>query len=356
MSIESVIPSSSFQIKFIKYIPWLLDSGSYTSTYKFALLMSLVDVAIESGIQDDSEYFVSYEYLAEHFIKLYWNQVLPYNSQQVNDSVILSQIGKGRRTVIVTAIAELQTKQTNLNVIKIEYPEAYLKLVKKVSNVIKNNPALYLQSPESNNQKFLYQYDKTSKGIILNSGIVYCFSYFSSIIYKLCQYHWTQYIRNNMNNHHLFNNEQDLQQFLFGKTRQTLSSLVPLFKDIQENQCFYCQKPLKDEFEVDHFIPWSKYHSDTSHNFVLADPKCNNSKSGYLADVSFYEKWLARNQQFGLKIYDYGSDRGFVSNQDISERVSQWAYQMAIENNDLVWTPPKKLEVISKLKTSIVLY
>lgn len=107
---------------------------------------------------------------------------------------------------------------------------------------------------------------------------------------------------------------------------------------------------------MDHFIPWSKYHSDTSHNFVLADPKCNNSKSGYLADVSFYEKWLARNQQFGLKIYDYGSDRGFVSNQDISERVSQWAYQMAIENNDLFWTPPKKLEVISKLKTSIVLY
>ena len=50
-------------------------------------------------------------------------------------------------------------------------------------------------------------------------------------------------------------------------------------------------------------------------------------------------------------IYDYCSDKGFVSNQDVSERVSQWAYHMAIENNDLVWTPPKKLEGISKLTT-----
>ena len=28
MLIESAVPSSSFQIKFIKYIQWLLDSGS----------------------------------------------------------------------------------------------------------------------------------------------------------------------------------------------------------------------------------------------------------------------------------------------------------------------------------------
>ena len=43
------IPSADEQIRFLKQIQRILQSGSYTSTYKFALLMSITRLAIEQG-------------------------------------------------------------------------------------------------------------------------------------------------------------------------------------------------------------------------------------------------------------------------------------------------------------------
>lgn len=47
-------PSSSFQLEFLNYIQRLLDGGGFTATYKFALLMALADLAVESGIEGPS--------------------------------------------------------------------------------------------------------------------------------------------------------------------------------------------------------------------------------------------------------------------------------------------------------------
>ncbi|MGE6342162.1 hypothetical protein [Psychrobacter sp. NPDC078929] len=63
---------AEFQLNFLRRIQWLLESSSYTSTYKFALLMAMVNLSIESGINNDSEHSISYEQLAEQFIQLYW--------------------------------------------------------------------------------------------------------------------------------------------------------------------------------------------------------------------------------------------------------------------------------------------
>ncbi len=41
--------SSEFQIQFLNKIQLLLESGKFTSTYKFALLIALTNVAVEKG-------------------------------------------------------------------------------------------------------------------------------------------------------------------------------------------------------------------------------------------------------------------------------------------------------------------
>ena len=97
--------------------------------------------------------------------------------------------------------------------------------------------------------------------------------------------------------------------------------------------------------EVDHFIPWSKYPIDTTHNFVLTEHSCNNSKRDYLAEELFYEKWLERNQQHGDTIEKEAKTIGFMANQLRSETISQWAYQIAVEHEDLVWSPEPSIKL-----------
>lgn len=347
MVADSSIPTFDFQVNFLKYIQWLLESGSYTSTYKFALLMALVNVTIESEFHGNAALFISYEQLAEQFIKLYWNQSLPFASQDnINDEAVLSQ-NKGSQAVVIVKIIELQNKQSNINKAKISYPNDWAKMRKAIAQNIHKNPAKFLQTPENIERTFLYSYDEKNKdGITLNKGIAYCLAHFSGIVFKLCEQYWTDFVRDNKRNQHLFNHDTDLKGFLFDQSRQNLASLLPMLIEIQDCQCFYCAKPLKKDMEIDHFIPWSKYPNDTAHNFVLADRSCNNAKRDYLADIPFYERWRLRNQNYNKDITDFALQQGFAAQLATSEQIAKWAYNLAKENQNLVWLPPKTFKVI----------
>ena len=110
------MPTAEFQLNFLRRIQWLLESGSYTSTYKFALLMAMVNLTIESGVSDDRECSISYHQFAEQFIQLYWTQALPY-SDQSSDSVLRQSSTTGQASVI-NSILDLQhkTKTTSLTI------------------------------------------------------------------------------------------------------------------------------------------------------------------------------------------------------------------------------------------------
>lgn len=72
-----LIPTAQEQLKFLKNIQLILQSGSFSSTYKFTVLISLSRLAIEKG-QDSGELFaIEYMDIAEKFIELYWKQSLP---------------------------------------------------------------------------------------------------------------------------------------------------------------------------------------------------------------------------------------------------------------------------------------
>lgn len=138
-------PSLDFQIKFLKYIQWLLESSSYTSSYKFALLMSLVNIAIESGVQDDRSYFVSYQQLAEQFIELYWDQTLPYGRDEEDQPNILSQ-NTGGRAAIITKILDIQKLNTNINKARLSAGDnRWIQLHKDIAKTIRQYPAKHLE-------------------------------------------------------------------------------------------------------------------------------------------------------------------------------------------------------------------
>lgn len=72
------ILSAQEQLKFLKNIQLILQSGSFSGTYKFALLISLSRLAIEKGEDLGKSLELEYADIVDKFIELYWKQALPY--------------------------------------------------------------------------------------------------------------------------------------------------------------------------------------------------------------------------------------------------------------------------------------
>ena len=68
-------------------------------------------------------------------------------------------------------------------------------------------------------------------------------------------------------------------------------------RDLQDNRCFYCDRPLVALTEVDHFIPRVRSANDSVENFVLTDRGCNGDKSDLLAAPGFVANWTDRNRE-----------------------------------------------------------
>jgi hypothetical protein len=87
--------------------------------------------------------------------------------------------------------------------------------------------------------------------------------------------------------------ESALEDFLFGCPRTPTQTLRSGLREIQDNRCFYCAKPITVP-EIDHFVPWARFADDGLDNLVLTDRTCNGSKSAHMAATDHVEHWKRR--------------------------------------------------------------
>jgi hypothetical protein len=92
-----------FQLAFLNKIQRLFAEGDFTASYKYALLIAIADIAVESGRDDDQPLAVPHRRLGEKFIELYWQQSSPYKTLKSNDSGVLYQ-NHGTQAAIIKAI------------------------------------------------------------------------------------------------------------------------------------------------------------------------------------------------------------------------------------------------------------
>jgi len=329
------LPTAQEQLKFLKNIQLILQSGSFSSTYKFALLISLSRLTIEKG-QDSGECLaIEYTDIAEKFIELYWKQAVPYTFDD-EGQLILNQ-NNGKQAAIVNRVALLRQSYSSLGLLRRD-SAVWLKLLKDVSRTVKEMPVRYLQNINGQNFEFLYQLEQCGKKLTLLPQVMYCLRQFSEIIEELCQKRWMDYIRKNSSNAPILNQLPNLEQFMFEPSRNQLNAVANVLVELQECKCFYCNKPMKKgNYAVDHFIPWSMYPSDTGHNFVLADASCNSKKSNLLASEEFLHKWQERNGEQDLIIVERISILGFLTDKARSHKVAEWAYIQGKENGYVFW-------------------
>lgn len=330
-------PTAQEQLKFLNQVQYLLQNGRSTTTYKYALLMSLVRLAIEKGDNSGKALFLSSDDIAEKFIEIYWQQSRPFQFEAEQPFILNQHSNSNQQAKIINLINEISPKPTTL--VNLQRNSKQWQAIKNaVIGTVLSNPIERLQEIGGKTVPFLYHpnhYNK--KGLLLLPKVMYSLRQFSSLIEELCQKKWMDSISLYKKNAHLLNGIQNLQQFLFEYDRNQLTKIVPILKDIQDNHCFYCQKPITGKQAVDHFIPWSMYPSDTGHNFVLADHSCNSDKSNLLADIPFYERWQKRNDIYNDVIKSEVEPLGFLTNLDDSNSIAKWAYDHAKESQYSLW-------------------
>ena len=333
----SSTPSAQEQLDFLTKIQRLFNESDFSSTYKYALLISVADLAIELGKDDDSPLELSNRQIAERFIELYWQQTTPYKTSEANQSGILFQ-NNGSQAAIIKAIHDFR-QQNNCNTSEsAKRSKEYKKLITAVAATVAKQPINYLQNVGGGVLPFLYESNASS--ITLKSGVTYCLRRFQPLIQQLARSGWTDFVKKNTKNIVILGEKDDLNSFLFEISRKTLKQVCEGLKVLYGSKCFYCNKSTT-ELEVDHFIPFSLYPRDLMHNFVLTCPTCNKSKSDTLAAKIHLDKWKELATINTAAIARIGEQIGVTSNLDASMSILRWAYDSANNSGGLAWISPK---------------
>ncbi len=329
-------PEPEAQVQFLFKVQRLLSEGSFVSTYKYALLLALADLSVERGDDLTETLPIDTIDLAERFVTLYWRQVLPWIPPGGAGPAgrRLAQ-NAGGEAAIIQAIARAHRRyEGSLARLRRDRAE-WLRLLREVARTIAVMPLWRLQTVGDQRLDFLYPNVGRGRKIEIRGEAVYCFRRFRDLIGDLTENAWVRFVRRLRPNRELLGDRADLREFLFGSDRASLGRFCPVLHDLQNGRCFYCDRRLKTEGAVDHFIPWSRYPLDLGHNLVLADTRCNAAKADRLAAFDHLERWSARNRDPVLN--DAFATESLPHGRDVTERVASWAYGQAEQVHAHVW-------------------
>jgi len=304
------------------------DYCKKTNTYKFGLMKSLCD-QIYDLVWDDTVmgYPLSYENIFRKFAENYWNLVNKYELKQMayNGKSELSKI-----EMILKEAAKTYDIPSDVSFQELRGIER-AEIVRVVSTECKKCVvgALY-----NDFEGKLYSFDLRAEGIVLCKCAYDFISKYKLEIEKMNYYAWARFLEKVNDDVVLVRVLEKLD--LSTPKRKDLSVYREiLFKEFQEDRCFYCGKMLKDKIHVDHFIPWSFIKTDNLWNLVLACPRCNIKKSGNLVNIDYVIKlrnmnsYRMQNSREQLVLKEYSTYK-----KETLERIWVYAKMSGIRQTD----------------------
>ncbi|MGF6816492.1 5-methylcytosine-specific restriction endonuclease McrA [Paraburkholderia atlantica] len=352
MSVSAPPPSPEAQLAFLAKLQRLFAEGDFTATYKFELLISLAELAVEHRADDGAELTLTTRQIAERFISLYWKHATPYGTGQPDSQPGVLVQNLGVQAAILSAIAEFRAGTAASSALQASSFLGYAPLLSKVAAVVSAQPLNYLQNFGGVADPFLYE--RPSRGTVrLNPGVSYCLRRFYTLVEQMARTRWVAHIKANRRNHLILWKADDLEDFLFSSSRQSLAIISANLRKLDGPRCFYCRESLV-EADVDHFVPFSLYSRDLAHNFVLAHPACNRSKSDTLAAKPHLERWLERLVLREQQLTEIGMLSGVSGDRDTVQRVATWGYTVASDTGGRAWLSPTIYENIDSVYVSML--
>lgn len=295
-------------IAFAEKLLSVLDEGLKTATYKCAVLIGLMDLCLEhSSATGAAPRSVSTQALAEKVVDLYWPHLREFPG---HTRAVLKQNSGQRQTEILQEIERFVAKLaagpgvTRFRA-KQESPERYEKLLRAVEWKLAEMPLPKLQRVGRVETRFLYAIgwnDDVKRAAFFAPGFDRRIHFvdgaadhllrLSALLRPVIQREWVRLVAR-------FNREvvpeAQLEEFLFGVERVPTAQVRGDLAELQRARCFYCDRPLRDDFEVDHFVPWSRHPDSGLDNLVAADKGCNGAKRDHLAAADHVTRWLDRS-------------------------------------------------------------
>lgn len=297
----------------------LLDDARFGTTYKYALLLGLIDASIErtdaTGQPPDA---LNTGQITQKVMELYWRQTARYTPPKRRRPLLLRQARRDATGSIIEAIAALRAEAgdgaTSLARAREAAPEAYERAFFEVEWTLTKESLPRLQrSPATGDEPFLYRIGwephiqrrdvrkhQTGEGkgqrydnrIHFQRGVAAQLVELNGLLRPFIRREWTALVER-MNRL----DEAALEDFLFGTERAGNEAVRRPLVEVQEGRCFYCRERLPDRgarADVDHFIPWSRQPLDLIENLVAAHGRCNQAKRHFLAAPPHLERWRRR--------------------------------------------------------------
>jgi 5-methylcytosine-specific restriction endonuclease McrA len=342
-------PSPELQLAFLSKLQRLFAEGDFTATYKFALLIAIADLAVEMGSDDGEQLQLGNREIAEKFIELYWQQTAPYSAGQTGTVPGVLAQNNGTQAAIITALTDFRRKNPTVTVQAARRVEGFERMLRQVSQTVSAQPINFLQNLGCQTDRFLY--DRIRGGIVLRTGIAFCLRRFQPLVQQLARSHWIGHIKRNRRNLAMLGQAHDLESFLFETSRENLAIICSGLRTLTNSRCFYCGAAAHN-VDVDHFVPFSLYPRDLIHNFVLAHPSCNRSKSDTLAARPHLEHWLDYMGRNDDALREIAEQAGRISDPSSCRAVASWGYANAISSGAQAWLRPGVYEPVDSLYLS----
>lgn len=317
------------QLELLNKLQRILSEGVFVATYKFALLLALAELSIEKTPASDGSLAIPLDELSERFIVLYWPQTAPFATGE------MLQQSTGPQASAIRLIARFRESAPTLAAARRH--RGWKTLIRAVGRVLVTMPLWKLQRVGPDRLVCLYEEKLIDGAIVLLPGVAAFFQRQFGIVQALVQMAWLSFVQELAPNRALLGSTGNLAEFLFGSNRTALRALIDGLTGMQAARCFYCGRALRDQLEVDHFVPWSRYPRDLGHNFVLAHRTCNQRKGDMLAAVDHLERWVARNRTREPELQQIFAAARFLGDADASFSVTEWAYGLAERSGSRVW-------------------
>ena len=372
------LASAHQEARFIRNLQFLLTEGEFVNTYKFALLISLVRWALEHPDHDEKEP-LDVARLSPYFAELYWPHVQPFGVAVPPPSAAAGAAAGARppygtgvrdswRGVLVQDRGQWSEQQIPrvLKLIRSERDAgiAHLdhlpllrreRLLREVAKSIRQMPLWKLHHVRDQQEplRFLYRQGPTERTILFEPGIVACLAGFAPLVEEVVRSAWLRFVLRC--NAGLLAAASQVEQFLFPGSRDDLEAWRPELRDLQQGQCFYCERAIDGAGVVDHFLPWSRYPRDLGHNFVLAHGACNGAKSDHLAAHRHLLRWCRRNAEQGARMAQHFQANGLPHDWPTLWQVARSLYRIADDCGAKVWVTKREFVPLDSEWESVLL-
>ena len=362
-----VTPREEDPLALAQLLLGLIDEGRRTATYKLAVLLALIDCcAVGTDADGNAPSSVTTRDLSRRVLELYWPQVRDYTAEG-STSTVLRQTTQPR-AVTVDAVLELRRSAAAVGArttvaAEQRLPEQYVRTLDTIELNLVRMPLGRLQRPAGLSDSARHQYPRflyddeafhervTARDlraaplrVELRPGVGDWLVSLAGLLRPLLELHWTREVAR-INGRAL--GEDRLRDFLFGADRVSLDRVRPGLLEAQLGRCFYCQGRLSPgSVDVDHFVPWSKVPNDALENLVLADRRCNGSKSDHFAALPLLQRWALRPAS---TLEDIARDAAWPLQHADSRRLARGLYARLPEGAPL-WEAPGVFTVVERAR------